>query len=129
MQLGDSFQHSFLLDEAVYSGFIKIFDDKNPLHTDAAFAISKGFKNKVTHGNIMGGFVSYFIGECLPVKNVIIHKQEMLFPKPVYVGERLNFTAAVSDYSEAVHTYEIKFKFMNEANERVCYGKVQIGLI
>jgi len=129
MQLGDSFQQTFYVAQPVYDGFIQTFADKNILHTDEAYAVSKGFRTKVVHGNVMGGFVSYFVGECLPLKNVIIHRQELLFPKPVYIGDKLSFTASVSDYSEAVHTYEFKFKFLNEAQERVCYGKVQIGLI
>ncbi|HRO41765.1 MAG TPA: MaoC/PaaZ C-terminal domain-containing protein [Flavipsychrobacter sp.] len=129
MQTGDNFQLTFFVSEAVYNGFINTFNDRNILHTNDEFATSKGFKGKVVHGNVMGGFVSYFVGECLPMKNVIIHKQEMLFPKPVYINERLNFIANIIDYSAAVNTYEIKFKFLNEANERVCYGKVQIGLI
>jgi len=129
MQIGDQFQQRFLASEAVYEGFLTIFNDRNVLHTDEAFAVSKGFKNKVMHGNILGGFVSYFVGECLPVKNVIIHKQEMLFPRPVYLGDVLEFSASISDYSEAVNAFEIKFKFHNEAKEKVCFGKVQVGLI
>lgn len=129
MKVGDKFQHEFILDTSIYEGFIKVFNDRNILHTDEGYAVSKGFKAKVVHGNILGGFVSYFIGECLPLDNVIIHKQEMLFPKPVYIGDILHFIATISDYSEAVNTFEIKFKFQSSAGERVCHGKVQIGLI
>ena len=62
----------FIVSENIYKGFIQLFNDKNPLHVNDVFAIEKGFKEKVMHGNILNGFLSYFIGECLPVKNVVI---------------------------------------------------------
>jgi acyl dehydratase len=38
------------------------------LHIDDDYARSKGFKQKVMHGNILCGFLSRFVGELLPVK-------------------------------------------------------------
>ena len=65
---GQEFSHTFQVTESVYRGFIEIFKDKNPLHTDEAFARSKNFQGKVMHGNILNGFLSYFIGECLHIR-------------------------------------------------------------
>ena len=73
MKEGDCFEARFTVTEETYLGFISLFKDKNPLHTDATFARLRGFDDKVMHGNILNGFLSYFIGECLPMKNVIIH--------------------------------------------------------
>src|SRR5690349_15151584 len=87
----DKFQQTFLVSEKIYEGFIELFGDKNPLHTNEAFAVEKGFKGRVMHGNILNGFLSYFIGECLPVKNVIIHSQEIKFSNAVYVNDELFF--------------------------------------
>ncbi len=129
MQQGDKFHHVFPVSEKVYQGFIQTFEDRNVLHTDASYARSKGFRDKVVHGNILAGFISRFVGELLPLNNVIIHRQEFFFAKPVYLGNVLTLHAEVIDFSEAVKTYELRFKFLNEGNERVCYGKVQIGLI
>ena len=89
MQKGDVFKTTFKVTEQVYNGFISLFHDKNPLHTNADFAIKKGFESRVMHGNILNGFVSYFIGECLPIKNVIIHTQEIKYVQPVYLNDEL----------------------------------------
>ena len=83
MLKGDSFSKEFIIDNEIYIGFINLFKDRNPLHTDIAFAKEKGFNATVMHGNILGGFLSYFIGECLPEKNVIIHSQEIKYYNPV----------------------------------------------
>ncbi len=129
MQKGFSVTRSFQVTEKIYSGFIEIFNDKNPLHADESFAREKGFHSKVMHGNILGGFLSYFVGELLPMKNVIIHSQEIKFSKPVYLNDRLNFSAEADEVYDSVNAVVFKFKFENEAKEKVASGKIQIGLI
>jgi len=129
MVKGTKFQQTYKVDEPVYSGFINIFKDKNPLHTNERFAQGKGFKSVVMHGNILNGFLSHFIGECLPTKDVIIHSQEIKFSKPVYLNDTLNFTAEVDDYYESVKTVEFKFYFENKDKVKVAKGKISIGII
>jgi len=73
MQKGDSFQFRYCVTAAVRDGFLALFEDRNPLHTDKAFAREKGFREEVMYGNILNGFISHFVGELLPVKNIIIH--------------------------------------------------------
>ena len=129
LQLNDEFEADFKVSEVVFNGFIDLFKDQNPLHTNNEFAINHGFKSKVMHGNILNGFLSYFIGECLPMKNVIIHSQEIQFKKPVYLNDLLKLSAVVSGIVESVKVIEFKFSFMNDESVVVAKGKFQIGLI
>jgi 3-hydroxybutyryl-CoA dehydratase len=129
MQKGNIFEHRFTISESVYNGFIGLFNDKNPLHTDVEFAKEKGFESKIMHGNILNGFISYFIGECLPVKNLIIHSQEIKFTNPVYLNEELNFQAEVTDVFQSVNVIEFKFKFLNASGKKAASGKINIGII
>ncbi|TNE54216.1 MAG: hypothetical protein EP338_08615 [Bacteroidetes bacterium] len=125
---GDSYEHQFLVSEELYSGFIHLFEDRNPLHTNEDFAQGKGFESRVMHGNILNGFLSYFIGECLPTKDVIIHTQEIQYKKPVYLGDQLDFSATVQDYYESVQAVVFKYQFKREGVV-LAKGKIQIGLI
>lgn len=129
MKKGDTFNEHFYLTDQVYKGFITIFRDENPLHTDIEFAKSKGFDSIVMHGNILNGFISYFIGECLPYKNVIIQTQKIIFSLPVYLNEPLQFQAEITDVFESVRTIEFKYYFMNSLNKKVAKGNIQIGLL
>ena len=129
MQKGDVFEHTFVITEQIYKGFIDLFNDKNPLHTNAEFAADKGFESKVMHGNILNGFVSYFIGECLPLKNVIIQTQEIKYTKPVYLDDSLDFRAEIVDVFESVNMMEIKFFFKKQDGIKVATGKINIGII
>ncbi|GAB2531024.1 MaoC/PaaZ C-terminal domain-containing protein [Rufibacter soli] len=128
MQVGNVFTHTFQVTQSVYEGFQKTFNDFNPLHTYEDVAKQKGFEGKVMHGNILNGFLSYFIGEGLPMKDVIIHSQSISFHKPVYLNDKLHFRAEVTDYSESVKVVVFSFFFENEAGKKVAKGKIQIGL-
>jgi len=129
MKTGDQFTHTFTVTENIYNGFIGLFNDQNPLHTNTTFAKGKGFRDKVMHGNILNGFVSYFVGEMLPTKDVIIMQQEIKFPLPVYMNDELQFTAQVKEEFESVNAVEFTFSFKNADNKTVAKGKILIGKI
>lgn len=128
-KLDETFEENFIVSTETYEDFIKLSKDRNPLHTNEQFAISKGFKGKVMHGNILNGFLSYFIGECLNTKNVIIHSQEIQYKNAVYLNDELLFNATVNGIYEAVNAVEFKFEFRNADSRVVAKGKFQIGIL
>lgn len=128
-KINEKFSQLFEVNEQVYQAFLMAFNDRNPLHTNDEFAKEKGFQSKVMHGNILNGFVSFFIGECLPVKNVIIHSQQIQYNNPVYINSTLQFEATVSEIFESVNAVEFKFTFKNKDLKTVAKGKVQIGML
>lgn len=123
------YQHKFVVTQAVYDGFQQCSGDFNPLHTNQDFAKGKGFPQCVMYGNILNGFVSYFIGMLLPSQEVIIHSQDIMFKNPVFLNDELGFTAKVEDISEVVNTVIFKYAFRNAAGKLVARGHVQIGVI
>ena len=123
------YQHRFVVTQAVYDGFQQCSGDFNPLHTNQDFAKGKGFPQCVMYGNILNGFVSYFIGMLLPTQEVIIHSQDIMFKNPVFLNDELDFTAKVEDISEVVNTVIFKYTFRNAAGKLVARGHVQIGVI
>ena len=127
--LGDSFEERFIVSDETYYGFIQIFKDTNPLHTSKDYAVDKGFNGKVMHGNILNGFLSYFIGECLPRKNVVIHSQEIQFKNAVYLNDELLFNAEIIGIYDSVNAIEFKYNFKNKDVKIVAKGKFQIGLL
>ena len=68
----DVSEQQFKISEELVSDFVKLSNDRNPLHTIDEFAIDKGFDSRVVQGNLQNCFISYYIGECLPLKNVMI---------------------------------------------------------
>lgn len=123
------YQHKFVVTQAVYDGFQQCSGDYNPLHTQETFANSKGFSECVMYGNILNGFVSYFVGMLLPTPDVIIHSQDIMFKNPVFMNDELDFLAKVEEISEAVNTVIFKYSFRNAGGKVVAKGHVQIGII
>ena len=129
MIVGDKFEEFFFVSNDTYEGFIKVFNDKNPMHTDKEFAISNGFKDVVMHGNILGGYVSYFVGECLPLKNVVIISQKLSFHYPFYKEEKVKLIAEVKEIVDSVNLIDFKLKFYNEVDKLVAKGNLQIKVL
>lgn len=128
-QLDDVYQECFTVTEEVYFSFQQCSGDYNPLHTDENFAKSKGFSQRVMYGNILNAFLSCFIGEKLPTKEVIIQSQEIFYKNPVYLNEELKFEAVVAGIYESVRTVEFKYKFIRQDGIVAAKGKIQIGVL
>ena len=125
---GDKFTEHFVVSTEVYEGFIAIFGDRHPLHTDAQYAVARGFRSVVMHGNILNGFLSYFIGECLPDREVMILSQEIKYKRPVYIGDQLTLEAEVVDVHHSVNLMEFACKFRNMADGKiVASAKINVG--
>jgi len=129
MEKGDRFNVRYPVTAQVRDRFAQLFEDRNPLHTDKGFAREKGFDEEVMYGNILNGFISHFIGERLPIKNVIIHAQQIKYLKPFYCGDELTLTADIGEVVESVRVFIFNFSFSNQHNTEIAKGKVQIGII
>lgn len=125
---GTTFIHEFRITKETTDLFIEISQDRNPLHVDDNFSISKGFKSKVIHGNIQNCFLSYFVGEIFPIKEVVILSQTIKFKNPVYENDILFFESKTVNFIESIKVYEFKFKFMNSTNI-VSQGNLMIKVI
>ena len=126
-------EHIYQVSPEVYRAFQSCSGDFNPLHTDVAFAQSKGFANCVMYGNILNAFISHFVGMLLPTSEVMIQSQDISFHKPVFLNDQISLEATVDTVSEAVGIIEYKLKFRRISDgvkpELVAKGHVQIGLL
>lgn len=125
---GQVFERDFEVTEQVVTGFGQLFADQNPLHTDTGFAHDHGFRDKVVYGNVLCGFLSYLVGEMLPVKNVAILSQKINFSNAVYRGETLNLSATVSGVFDETGIIELKFKF-RAGTETKARGLLQVKIL
>ena len=90
----------------------------NPVHVDAEYAQSKGFKNVIVYGNALGFAISYLIGMALPRKEVIILKQAIDFHNPMYLGDTILLKALF----ESVSAVEVSLSATNQDNKKVAKG-------
>lgn len=127
-----SLEYTYSITQDIFDAFQQLSNDLNPLHTDASFAQSMGFPDRVMYGNILNAFVSHFVGMLLPTPNVMIQTQDIQFRKPVFLGDTILLKSEIQDTSEAVEIVNFKLKFFRTNSEKpqlVASGHVQVGLL
>lgn len=122
-QIGLKFETEFCVNEAVQNGFMETFQDRNPLHISDEYAHAVGFKSKVMQGNILNGFISYFVGEVLKSSQLALITQSIRYKNPVYLNDVLKLHVVLLDISEANKMYIFGYEFKNE--QVVADGKFQ----
>lgn len=126
MNAGLIIESNFVVGEKIFSSFRDTFNDRNPLHTDDNYAKENGFKSKIMYGNILNGFVSHFVGELLPLKEVVIVTQNISFKKPFYLNDKIYLKAIIDEFYESVNIYDISFSFCNVDQDLVATGGIKI---
>jgi acyl dehydratase len=106
--------------------FLKISGDTNPLHSDDAFAKSKGFKERVVYGMLTASLLSTLAGVYIPGKNSLILSTETNFLLPCYVGDMLNVEGEVTEKKEFGNLINLKVDITNQNNKAVLKGKMLI---
>ena len=99
------------------------------MHNDEELAKRKGFPERVMYGNILNAFASALVGEHLPVKDIIIHSQDIQYKRPVFMGDKLEAEVKVDGIYESVNAVSFKCSFKNAKGLTVAKGHVQIGII
>ena len=126
---GVSESFSVEITQKMMEQFLSITNDENPLHTDEVFARARGYEGRVVYGMLTGSFLSTLAGMYLPGEKSLIHRVEMEFPRPVYIGDRLTITGTVSEKNDGFRYIVVKVVIKNQKEEKVCRGKMRIGLI
>lgn len=128
VNIGDKFTEHFVVSSDIHKGFIALFGDRHPVHTDAGYAQARGFQSEVMHGNILNGFLSYFVGECFPDREVMILSQEIKYQRPVYLGDELTLAVEIADIHHSVNVIELTCKFRHvSSNKVVASAKINLG--
>jgi acyl dehydratase len=117
----------YQVTDELYQGFLRLFDDRSPLHVDAAAASARGFSGRVMHGAILHGFLSHFIGMDLPGARSLLQSVDVRYVKPVYLHERIELSGTVSQRVESQRVVILTVSFrVPERNEIVARGRVQV---
>ncbi len=126
MVVGSTYKSNYLISEDVFVSFRDTFKDFNLLHIDDRHAVKHGYKSKIMYGNILNGYISHFVGELLPLKEVIILTQNINFREPFYLNETISLSASIIEFYKSSKTYEIAFGFSNSKNNIIANGNLKI---
>jgi len=113
--------------------FTDLSGDINPLHTNEAFAKSKGFPGRVVYGMLTASFYSTLAGVYLPGKNCLLYAVDSKFAAPVYIGDLLTVSGEVINRFEqgngAGGIITIKAHILNQSGVEVSRAKITAGIL
>jgi 3-hydroxybutyryl-CoA dehydratase len=124
-------KHSFevQISESHMQKFFDISGDINPMHMDAAYAKSKGMKDRLVYGMLTSAFYSTLVGVYIPGKHALLHSIDIGFIKPVFIGDKLFIEGVVFSVNELFHQIEVKATIRNQNSEKISRAKIKIGLL
>lgn len=125
--MGESFQVT--VTEDMMEKFMSITGDRNPLHTDASYARSRNYEDKVVYGMLTTSFYSTLAGMYLPGKYSLIHSMNNKFLRPVYVGDTLTVSGIVKEKEDAYRMLILSLMIKNQRGDKIAKGTMQIKVL
>ncbi|HEY1629864.1 MAG TPA: MaoC/PaaZ C-terminal domain-containing protein [Rhizomicrobium sp.] len=110
IKVGDAASHVFTLTPELMARFQEMSGDDSRIHTDDAFAKSRGYKGVIAYGGIMLAQLSRVVGTMLPGANGMSVKWAINYREPLYVGETAELRLEVAYASKDHGLVEGKFK-------------------
>lgn len=123
---GDKFYRYMNITPELINQFAHLSGDFNPLHVDESYAKKKGFAGKVVYGNVLGLLLSALIGMDLGYEQVMLFSQRFDFKQPMYLEDKIELCATISNKSISVRIIEFSLDFTNEKGIKVATGKCQV---
>jgi len=121
---GNVVEHAFVVDDAAMQAFITLSNDRSAVHTDAAYARSRGFDGVIVYGGLMLAQLSHVLGGHIPGDHGVSTRWSIDYRRPLYVGERALLRFEVLNVSEATGLIDAKFTIT--CGERtIATGKTQ----
>ena len=106
--------------------FADVSGDRNPIHLDEEFAKKTIFQGRIAHGMLSAAFISTVLASKLPEPGSIYLKQELIFKKPIRIGDTIIITVEVIDKDDEKERITLKTTCINQHNEMVVDGKALV---
>ena len=77
--------------------FANLTEDKNQIHINDKFAISKGFESRICHGMLVSSHISKILAMDFPGIGTIYLNQFLNFKSPVYPDKQLKYCLTIKE--------------------------------
>ena len=119
-----------ILSEETIRAFAELSGDTNPLHSDAAFAVTHGFEGPVAYGMISALLFSKLVGILMPGPGALYLSQSFLFHRPLYRGMKLKVSAKVLHVAQKLNTLKLETSIADSAtNMTLVTGEAVVKLL
>ncbi len=123
---GESAQITRVVERDDVEHFIDAVGDRNPVHSDAAYAATTVFKEPIAPGIFTAGLISAVIGTRLPGPGTIYLSQSLKFMKPVVFGDTITARVEVSEVVAERNRMRLTTVCTNQRGEEVLAGEAWV---
>jgi len=114
---GDTFESKRLYSREEVLAFARLTGDNNPIHIDEEFGKKSQFGRNIVHGNLVVATFSADIGNKFPGPGTIVIQKEIVFIRPVFIGETYTLLSKISSIDRNEHTAVIKCFLKNNSGK------------
>lgn len=111
------------MTEKMIKDFAKVSGDFNPIHIDEGYAKNTIFGKRISHGMLVGSFISNVIANKLPGPGTIYLSQNFSFKNPVFIGDEITAIVEVLEKKEQKPIYRLKTTCVNQDDKVVIEGE------
>jgi 3-hydroxybutyryl-CoA dehydratase len=108
--------------------FSEISEDKNPLHLDEEFAKTTMFKERISHGMLVGSLISAVIANKMPGEGAIYLSQSLKFIKPVKHNDIITAEVVVDEIIYDKRRLKLITTCTNQNDEQVLLGEAIVRI-
>jgi 3-oxoacyl-[acyl-carrier protein] reductase len=119
-------ERTFTRDDVL--AFAAVSGDWSPLHVDMDYAGGTEFGGCVVHGMLLASLFSQLVGMNVPGKHALYLGQDLVFRKPVRVGERVRALARVTGKNDATRTITLATEVRDSADKVAVSGTGKVKL-
>jgi acyl dehydratase len=110
----------------VVKGYAELTGDMNPLHFDEEFTSKTRFKRLISQGGIAVGLIHALVAMDLPGPGSVFTEQHWNFPDPVYIGDTITATGAITNWRAERSRGEMDFVIVNQDDVEVLSGSTGV---
>jgi acyl dehydratase len=126
LAVGDAAEFTRVASEAHVAEFVEACGDRNPVHSDPAFAASTAFKARIAPGIWTAGLLSAVIGTRLPGPGTIYVSQDLRFVRPVKLGDAVTARVEVVELRPERNRVRLRTACRNQRGEEVLTGEAVV---
>ena len=128
IKIGQKAEYIRIISEEDITRFAEVSGDHNPVHLDEEYAKQTIFKGRIAHGMLSASFISTTLAEKLPGPGTIYLKQELVFIKPVRIGDEITTQVEVISKNDEKKRVILKTTCINQDKSVVLSGEALVML-
>ncbi|UCE12453.1 MAG: MaoC family dehydratase [Candidatus Heimdallarchaeota archaeon] len=129
IKIGDRADYKRTITEDDIKLFAEVSGDHNPLHLDEDYAKKTFFQGRIAHGMLSASFISTVLASELPGPGSIYLKQDLVFKKPVRIGDTITASVEVIKKNDEKKRITMKTTCVDQQNETVVDGEALVMMM